>query len=429
MNYEEAIAYLYSLQLFGIRLGLETPRRLAQRSGNPEQKLKFIHVAGTNGKGSTCAILESIYRRSRLKVGLFTSPHLVSFRERIQIDREWIDASSVARLATDLKAIVESEPADSDGRPFAPTFFEAVTWMASVYFAEQRCDLVIWETGLGGRLDATNIVTPLASVITNIQLDHQKWLGETLEKIAGEKAGIIKSEVPIITSVLPGPARQVICQRANELAAPLFGVDQPGGFRAGELSLRGPAQQWNSALALKVVEVLQGSLPVSAEAIAEGLRRVHWAGRFQIVRKEGRTIVLDGAHNRDGVLNLLATWEEEFPGEKPALVLGILNDKDWPAMCQLLAGLPKEVHLSQVNNERTSRPEDLARVFREGGATAAIHLHACASSALSAVRNERLVLVTGSIFFIGEAMEILGLERGLAGERQLTESHAERPSM
>ena len=195
VNYSEAIQFLYGLRLFGAKFGLENTFKLAALAGNPQEKLRFIHVAGTNGKGSTCAMLESIYRAAGLRVGLFTSPHLVSFRERIQVNRQLISENEVVRLVEELQPLLKQFPAGHH-----PTFFEVVTVMALKFFAEQKCDLVIWETGLGGRLDATNIVTPLASVITNIAFDHQQWLGDTLEKIAAEKAGIIKPGVPAVTA-------------------------------------------------------------------------------------------------------------------------------------------------------------------------------------------------------------------------------------
>ncbi len=195
MTYSEAVQFLYDLRLFGAKFGLENTFKLAALAGNPQSRLRFIHVAGTNGKGSTCAMLESIYRAAGLRVGLFTSPHLVSFRERIQVNRRLIGEDEVVRLVEDLQPSFKQFP---DGHH--PTFFEVVTVMALKYFAEQKCDLVIWETGLGGRLDATNIVTPLASVITNIAFDHEQWLGDTLEKIAAEKAGIIKPGVPVVTA-------------------------------------------------------------------------------------------------------------------------------------------------------------------------------------------------------------------------------------
>jgi dihydrofolate synthase/folylpolyglutamate synthase len=197
MSYDEAIQFLYSLRWFGTNLGLTNTLKLAELAGNPHHQLRFIHVAGTNGKGSTCAMLESIYGAAGSRVGLFTSPHLVAFGERIQVNRQLISECDIIRLVEQMLPLLESgwgpiNPSihqSTNPAPSAhPTFFEVVTVMALRHFAEQKCDLVIWETGLGGRLDATNIVTPLASVITNIQYDHQKWLGETLASIAAEKA-------------------------------------------------------------------------------------------------------------------------------------------------------------------------------------------------------------------------------------------------
>src|SRR2546430_2500732 len=227
MTYPEAIQFLYDLRLFGLELGLEKHFKLAALSGNPQKKLRFIHVAGTNGKGSTCAMLESIYRAAGLRVGLFTSPHLVSFRERIQVNRRLISEADVVRLLAELREQCETGfqpvstvkspgPEQGDRRDACPTFFEVVTVMALRYFAEQQCDLVIWETGMGGRLDATNIVTPLASVITNIGFDHQQWLGDTLAKIAAEKAGIIKPGVPVITATDAPEALEGIVKTARE---------------------------------------------------------------------------------------------------------------------------------------------------------------------------------------------------------------------
>src|SRR4051812_12556560 len=255
MSYSEAIDYLYSLRLFGAKFGLENTFRLAELAGNPQQQLRFIHVAGTNGKGSTCAMLESIYRASGLKTGLFTSPHLVSFCERIQVNRAPISENDVVRLVSAMQPLLKQFAADAH-----PTFFEVVTVMALQYFAQQRCDLVIWETGLGGRLDATNIVSPLASVITNIQFDHQQLLCHTLASIASEKAGIIKPGIPILTAAAEPEALRVIEEAADRQRAPLT-VGRP---EAGdgpplsniELPLPGPHQRLNAALAVATVRAL-----------------------------------------------------------------------------------------------------------------------------------------------------------------------------
>jgi len=188
VTYPEAIQWLYDLRLFGAKLGLENPRHLAELAGNPQDRLRIIHVAGTNGKGSVCAMLESIYRHAGYRTGLFTSPHLISFRERMQVNRQLIAEEDIIRLAGEIQTLLRDCP-----RTNHPTFFEVITVMALQHFAKNKCDVVLLETGLGGRLDATNIVTPIASVITSIAEDHQQWLGDTLAKIATEKAGIIKS--------------------------------------------------------------------------------------------------------------------------------------------------------------------------------------------------------------------------------------------
>src|SRR6266446_714331 len=216
VTYSEAINFLYGLRWFGMKPGLSNTLKLAALAGNPHHHLPFIHVAGTNGKGSTCAMLESIYRAAGLRVGLFTSPHLVAFGERIQVNRRLISERAVVRLVLEMQRLLKKFPKDEH-----PTFFEVVTVMALRHFAAQKCDLVIWETGLGGRLDATNIVTPLASVITNIQYDHQEWLGESLQSIAAEKADIIKPAIPVITGVDEPEALKVIQDAAREQNAPL----------------------------------------------------------------------------------------------------------------------------------------------------------------------------------------------------------------
>ena len=245
-DYQQAIDFLYGLQVFGTKFGLENTRRLAELEGNPERGLRFIHVAGTNGKGSTCAMLESIYRGAGLRVGLYTSPHLVRFGERIQVNRALMPDSDIVRLVDEAKAWLKNF-SEKDH----PTFFEVVTVIALRYFAEQRCELVIWETGMGGRLDATNVVTPLASVITNVQLDHQQWLGDSIEKIAFEKAGIIKPRVPVITAAT-GEALGVIKEVANELQAPLSIVTQGADVQP----LPGKHQRMNAAVALATARVL-----------------------------------------------------------------------------------------------------------------------------------------------------------------------------
>lgn len=419
MTYAEAIQFLYGLRWFGAKFGLENTTKLAALAGHPQNRLRFIHVAGTNGKGSTCAMLESIYRAAGLRVGLFTSPHLVSFRERIQVDRHLIPENEIIRLVAEFQSYFKEFPADHH-----PTFFEAVTVMALRYFAEQRCDLVIWETGLGGRLDATNIVTPLASVITNIGYDHQQWLGETLAQIATEKAGIIKPGVPALTTTDEPEALAVIEATALKLGAPLTHVS----LSPSSLNLLGEHQQRNASLAVATVEVLQREIPISAESIQKGLATVQWPGRMQLVtRPNGRKILLDGAHNLAGAKTLTAALKQNFPGTKPALILGILQDKNWREICVELAPLAARILTVPVASERTADARQLAATCHE--IRPDIQVNSCASlaEALEQSNSAPFVLIAGSLYLIGEAMELLRLtETPISDEKSLNEWTAKK---
>ena len=422
MTYPDAIRFLYDLRWFGARFGLGNTLKLAELAGNPQRCLRFIHVAGTNGKGSTCAILESVYRAAGLRVGLFTSPHLVAFGERIQVNRRSIGQAEVARLAAELRDWVEQFPAAEH-----PTFFEVVTVMALRYFTARKCDLVVWETGLGGRLDATNIVTPLASVITNIQFDHQEWLGETLADIAAEKAGIIKPGVPVISGAEAPEARAVIAAQARQQNAPLTLVTPADAQRPPldglHLPLLGRHQKANAAVAVAAVRALAPQLPVSDSTLCAGLGRVRWAGRLQLAAlPSGQRLLLDGAHNVGGAQMLASALEEYFPSAKPALVLGILRDKDWAAMCAILAPLAGRILLAPVHCERTAEPHGLAEACRRANPRVPIAEFPSLAAALADTAPESFVTVAGSLYLIGEAMELLHLSPAKAGqERALNE--------
>lgn len=406
MTYAEAIQYLYGLQWFGTKLGLENTRALADLCGAPDKQLRFIHVAGTNGKGSVCAMLESVYRHAGLRVGLFTSPHLVAFGERIQINRQMISEADLVRLVTFMQGKLKELPTDQH-----PTLFEFVTVLALLYFAEQKCDLVIWETGLGGRLDATNIVTPLASVITNIAFDHMQWLGDTLAKIASEKAGIIKPNLPVLTAADAPEALNVIRETAAQKQAPLsiIGAAEISAFNY-QLALFGEHQKQNAALALAVVQELQELLPVNKMAITQGFATVHWPGRLQLVTlANNQRVLIDGAHNEDGIMLLCETLRTQFTAEKPALIMGALADKDWRQMCRLIAPLASEIHLVPVSSQRTSAPADLAAACQMANPCAMIHIYETLSQALAATSQKPFRLITGSLYLVGEAMEQLGI--------------------
>lgn len=447
MTYSEAIQFLYGLRWFGAKFGLQNTFKLAALAGNPQHQLRFIHIAGTNGKGSTAAMLESIYRAAGLRVGLFTSPHLVSFGERIQVNRRPIPEDDIARLVEEMEGLLKQgwgalaqharhadpSPAADSLTPASapldthPTFFEVVTVMALRYFAEQKCDVVVWETGLGGRLDATNIVTPLLSIITNIQFDHQKYLGETLASIAAEKAGIIKPGVPIVTAADAPEALQVIRNTADRQSAALT-IVPPGRAHAPPLDtlplpLLGEHQRMNAAVALAAVEALAPRVPVAEQTIRAGLARVHWPGRLQLVtRPSGQKVLLDGAHNVGGAEMFAAALRQYFPSAQLALVLGILRDKDWPHMCEILAPLAGRILLVPVHSERTAEPHGLAEVCHRANPRARVVECASLTAALDETDGEPFITIAGSLYLIGEAMELLHLSPAKAeNERGLNE--------
>jgi dihydrofolate synthase / folylpolyglutamate synthase len=443
MTYPNAIRFLYSLRWFGAKFGLENTSKLAALAGNPQDRLRFIHVAGTNGKGSTCAMLESIYRAAGLRVGLFTSPHLVAFGERIQVNRHVLSQRDTARLVADMQPLLEQgwgtaaaaaheaatgeQHAAGSSAGEHPTFFEVVTVMALRHFAAQQCDLVIWETGLGGRLDSTNIVTPLISVITNIQYDHQKWLGETLTSIAAEKSGIIKPGIPVVSAAEGAEPREVIAETARRQNAPLMTLSAADLHCAPldtlQLPLLGQHQRINAAVAVATVRALAPQIPVSEDAIRAGLSRVHWAGRLQLVtRPTGQKVLLDGAHNVGGAGILAAAVKEYFPSAEVTLVLGILRDKDWPAMCEILAPLAKRILLVPVPSERTATPEELALACRQANPRAQITACPTLAEAWAATAGDGFVTIAGSLYLIGEAMDLLHLSPAKpANERGLNE--------
>ena len=422
MTYSDAIQFLYSLRWFGAKFGLTNSLKLAELAGSPQHQLRFIHVAGTNGKGSTCAMLESVYRAAGLRVGLFTSPHLVSFAERIQVNRRLISEADIVRLTTRLQSLLQQFATEDH-----PTFFEVVTVMALRYFVDQGCDLVIWETGLGGRLDATNIVTPLVSIITNIQFDHQKYLGETLASIAGEKAGIIKPAIPVVTGTAEPEALAVIQSVAHEKSAslmvvPAAEINQPPLDNLA-LPLLGDHQKMNAAVALAAVRTLADQLPISNEIMRAGLGGFQWPGRLQLVSlPAGRKLLLDGAHNIGGAQTLAAAITKYFPREEPTLILGILRDKDWPAMCQVLAPLARRILLVPVHSERTAEPHGLAEVCQRANPTAQVSEFSSLDAAWPAAAGDSFITIAGSLYLVGEAMELLQLLPRTNGlERRLNE--------
>ena len=410
MTYQEAIDWLYELRLLGSKLGLKNPRQLAAHAGDPHQSLRIIHVAGTNGKGSVCAMLESIYRAAGYKTGLYTSPHLVSFRERIQVNRELIAEMEVVRLTECMQALLRKFPAEQP-----PTFFEVITVMALEHFARARCDIILLETGLGGRLDATNIVTPIATVITPIAFDHQQYLGETLAQIATEKSGILKQGIPALSAPQLPEARAVL-----EQTGPITFVE---GERA--TALAGKHQRQNAALATATVEVLQNTLPVKNETIETGLANVRWPARGQVFELNGRKMLLDAVHNPASAETLRGVLAELHPGQRPTLMLGVLADKNWEQMVGILAPVASRVVCVPVSSERTLPPDELANACRQQNDCEVVVAESL-EEGLATVAKDDFVVLTGSIYLLGEAMEMLGLAEAV-DEPNLNEWKMSRP--
>jgi dihydrofolate synthase/folylpolyglutamate synthase len=426
MTYAETIDYLYGIRLFGQKLGLGTTQYLLRLMGDPQKSLRFIHIAGTNGKGSVAAMLHAVLYRAGYKTGLYTSPHLVSFCERFQINGQPIAEADVVRLVEQLKPLLESVAAHPEFR--APTFFEAVTAVALQYFYEQKTDVVIWETGLGGRLDATNVVTPLASVITNIAFDHTQYLGETLPQIAREKCGIIKPGVPVVTASVAEEVLRVIRATATAQGCPLTIVGQEvHATRLSEdeqgqrveltgtrqdygpvtIPLLGAHQTINCATAIAALEA--SGLPVTPQPVFEGLPQTTWPGRFQIVNHHP-TVVLDGAHNAAAAERLAATLRERCAGQKLTLILGVLRDKNYDQMCQILAPLAERILCVPVNSERTCDPDQLARWCMATNPRLRITIARNLAEAYAQARSENAeaIVITGSLFLVGEALDRLG---------------------
>ncbi|HKP92350.1 MAG TPA: folylpolyglutamate synthase/dihydrofolate synthase family protein [Chthoniobacterales bacterium] len=394
MIYQEALAWLYGTQRFGIKLGLENTRRLLRELEVPGKDQRVVHVAGTNGKGSVCAMIDSICRADGYRSGLFTSPHLVTYRERIRVDGMMIEEHEVARgLTTIRNAAANWDP--------HPTFFEITTALALDHFKKWDCELIVLETGMGGRLDATNALTPVVSVITPIGYDHQKWLGTTLEEIAGEKAGIIKPKIPVVVSGQLPAAEKVIRARANECGAPIAFVSEP--YRASELGLAGAHQQANAALAIAALRA--GSIEISEDAIVRGLANVQWPGRFQ--RWDERTIV-DGAHNAAGAEILELTWREQFGEARATVILAILRDKDIAAIWRALAPIAAQVILPGIRSERAVPPEEIAATIASAATSTPTSITATFADALASARaTPNPILITGSLHFAGEALATL----------------------
>jgi len=397
LSYKEALAWLYGLQRFGIKLGLENIRRLIGDLHIDLRGSRVIHVAGTNGKGSVCAMIDSILRAHGYRSGLFTSPHLVTFRERIRVNGEMISHDAVADGLTRLRDLIR------DWDPH-PTFFEITTALALKHFAYAKVDIVALETGLGGRLDATNAVQPDVSVITPIDFDHEKWLGKTISEIAAEKAGIIKSRVPVVSATQRNEAENVIRARAAECEASLEFVTKH--YDETRISLLGSYQKQNAALAIAALRAAK--IDIDNSSITQGLACIEWPARFQ--RWDDRTII-DGAHNPAAARALADTWREVFGAQRATLILAVLSDKNFRGIYEALAPVADSVLLPKIRSERAAAPEELAKVISSVTPPLPYSITESVGEALMLSRAKpNPILITGSLHFAGEVLAYLNGE-------------------
>lgn len=395
-----AINWLYSTQLFGVKLGLESTRRLLEEMNLPRPGQRFVHVAGTNGKGSVCAFLHSLMKAAGSNAGLFTSPHLIHFRERIKDAERNITEEEITRGVESLKTLCK------DWDPH-PTFFELTFALAMDWFRKRENEWVVLETGLGGRLDATNVINPAVTVITSISLEHQEILGKTLTEIAREKAGIIKPGIPVITLKQQPEVMQVISNTARERGAPLSIVTTP--LRGYMVGLFGQHQLWNATLAVAAYKA--AGFKTSEPILRVGLSEVDWPARFQ--RFVTERVTLDGAHNPDAAESLLRTWQQAYPGQKAHLVFGAVQHKDVSTVMRTLQPIAAHWHLTHFESPRAVAPEELRDlVIKNYGQSILCSTHKSSEDALAAARasNEQ-VLVTGSLYLVGEVLSQLRGEK------------------
>ncbi|MGD9948071.1 MAG: folylpolyglutamate synthase/dihydrofolate synthase family protein [Desulfobulbus sp.] len=423
MIYQEACTWLDQHQFFKIKLGLETTRELLEELGNPQNKLKIIHIAGTNGKGSVGATLLACLSAGGYRTGFYSSPHLHSVRERFRIGNTWISEADFTDLITRLAAFLE-------GRPH-PTYFELTTVLALLWFAHQEAEVVILETGMGGRLDATNVVTPFVSIITDISRDHEQYLGNTIAAIAGEKAGIIKAAIPVVFSGREPEALPVIVARCREQSSPLslLGRDFHSLATAGGLdytttldgshnhfpvALQGAHQIINTSLALNALEILQQLLPLSYEQIRCGLSQVHWPGRMELVQLsfQGKNIriLFDGAHNEAGVSQLSQSLRKGYPRKSLLLLWGNMADKVMGEAFELLLDLTDTLILTRAESERSATPQSLWKLLPQAIQKNASCIEPAAVAlehALQQATESDLICVAGSLYLVGKIRHLL----------------------
>ena len=423
MNYEESRVYLDEISRYGSVLGLENMKELLDRLGNPQKDLKFIHISGTNGKGPCLAYLSTILSGAGYKTGRYISPTLDTYRERIQVDGEYINKDSLASHVTAIAKATEDMKKDNAG---TPTLFEVETVLAFLYFKEKNCDIVVLETGLGGRLDATNIIdTSILEVIMPISLDHQGFLGDTIEEIAEQKAGIIKNNTKVISAIQPKEAAEVIEKNCKEKNCTLT-IANPDEITIKSqsikkqvfdykmynniaISLPGSYQPQNAIVAIEAIEALRElGYSLSQEDILKGFEATVWKGRFTVLSEDNPVVIMDGAHNVAGAKELMKSLELYFNDKKYIYVFGVFSDKEYEEIINITAKRAEHIITVQTpNNPRALPAEDLKDAVKKvnNSCEASKNIEDAVKKAIKMTREdkERILVIFGSLSFLGEA--------------------------
>ncbi|WP_260858484.1 bifunctional folylpolyglutamate synthase/dihydrofolate synthase [Fictibacillus phosphorivorans] len=421
-SYKEALEWIHSLLTFGIKPGLKRVEWLLERTGNPEKKITCIHIAGTNGKGSTVEYIRSIMNEAGYSVGTFTSPYLISFNERVSLNRIPISDEELLHYARIVKPLVEEVVITDLG---SPTEFEVITVISLLYFADKQPDIVVYETGLGGLYDSTNVITPILSLITNIGFDHMGILGETLKEIAFQKAGIIKQDVPVITTADQTEAREVIDRKAKEMNAENYFLDRDFSVvhlesaHSGErflytdsedhrgieleISMMGTHQIKNAGLAVAAVRFLTRAhrFEVSLSTIKDGLRKANWAGRFEKV-SHSPDIIIDGAHNEQGVAALKQTLNNHYGEKRIFLLFAALEDKAYATMLQDLVSVVYEACFTSFDFPRAASAEQLLRESPLENSYSISSWREALRHLQEQLQEDDVLVITGSLYFISE---------------------------
>lgn len=435
MTYKEARVYLDEVSKYGSVLGLDMIRGLLGELGNPQDSLKFIHIAGTNGKGSVLAYTSTILSEAGYRTGRYVSPTVVSYLERIQVDGKWIPEDDFAELVEEVQKAIARMEAGGQG---SPTVFEAETAVAFLYFRKMNCDLVVLETGLGGELDATNIVkNTVAAVFTPISRDHMGFLGNTLEEIAAVKAGIVKKGCTVVTAkqkpevlkILSRKAEEIKCgiQIANPGEAKISREDWDGqrfsyrGLEDIEIPLAGRHQVENAVTVLETIEVLRtAGYVVSDDAVKNGFRKTTWPGRFTCINRNP-LFIIDGAHNEDAALRLRESVERYFKGRRLIFIMGVFRDKEYDKIARIMAPLADEIYTVDLpDSDRSLKAGELECAVKPycQNTEAKQDIGAAVKAALFSAEGNDVILAFGSLSYLGQAAELVYLELERMGEKE-----------